>query len=332
MSSAVAGSGKATAGANIALVKYWGKRSGNQPDLNLPATSSLSITLDALRTTTQVEWAPDASSDSLILNGTPMPADGITTVLDAIRKKSDQLNQYCRVTSENNFPTAAGLASSASGYCALVLAGCQAFGLSLSSDELSRLCRQGSGSAPRSLFGGFVLMHRGERADGYDAVASPLMSPEEWPFEVLIAITDAGEKSVSSRLGMNHTMKSSPYYAEWVRHNEARLEESKEVVLRKDFDRLSELSEASALQMHASAMAAEPGILYWHPATVACVQAIRHLREQEGVGVFFTIDAGPQVKAVCLPSHSERVLAVLEQIPGVWKVIRSGLGAGARTL
>ncbi|HEY7907118.1 MAG TPA: diphosphomevalonate decarboxylase [Wenzhouxiangella sp.] len=320
---------RARACANIALIKYWGKRSDGA--LNLPATSSLSLTLADLQTITEVGVSADLEAHQVVLNDAPVDDLRVCAFLDHIRMLAGGDSPYASVLSSNNFPTAAGLASSASGFAALTLAATRAYGLDLSSDALSALARMGSGSAPRSLWGGFCVMHKGAREDGLDAVAAPLLEASQWPLEVVIAITEQGAKSVSSRQGMNHTMATSPYYGAWVSHNESQLEAAKQAVLSQDFERLADLSEASALQMHASAMAAEPGVLYWHAATVACLHAIRDLRAA-GCGVFFTIDAGPQVKAICLPGASAPIVEALTSIPGVVGVRHSQLGLGAEVL
>jgi len=318
--------GRARAGANIALIKYWGKRSA--PSLNLPATSSLSVTLDGLQTMTEVSVCADFSAHEVLLNDEAIDDTRLIAFLDHIRGLAGSLAPYARVVSRNTFPTAAGLASSASGYAALTLAATRAYGLEVEANSLSVLARMGSGSAPRSLWGGFCIMHRGERDDGLDAIAKPLLDVESWPLEVVIAITEHGPKAVSSRAGMKHTMATSPYYSAWVEHNEAKLSDATTAVLAKDFEKLADLSEASALQMHASAMAAEPGVLYWNSATMACLHAIRDLRAQ-GQGVFFTVDAGPQVKAICLPGTSVEVANVLRGMPGVLDVYCTRLGPGA---
>ncbi len=320
---------RARAGANIALIKYWGKRVGGA--LNLPATSSLSLTLADLQTTTEVGVCADLKAHEVRLNDRAVDEPRISMFLDHIRALVGRDAPYAKVVSNNNFPTAAGLASSASGFAALALAATRAYGLNVSADELSALARMGSGSAPRSLWGGFCVMHKGQRDDGMDAVAKPLLDAASWPLEVVIAITATDAKSVSSRVGMNHTMATSPYYEVWVSHNERRLEAAKQAVLTQDFEHLAELSEASALQMHASAMAAEPGVLYWQGATMACLHVIRDLRAKGG-GVFFTVDAGPQVKAVCLPGQSSVVAGALSNIPGVIDVTCTHLGPGAEIL
>jgi len=316
--------------ANIALIKYWGKRTGCG-NLNLPATGSLSITLSDLLTTTKVELDQSLQADAISLNGIAVDEKRIHRFLDHVRSLTGEVMPYCRIESSNNFPTAAGLASSASGYAALAMAASKAYGLSLDRTQLSGLARIGSGSAARSMFGGFVLMHRGIRDDGSDAFAEPLLDATAWPLEVVIAIVTTKAKAHSSTVGMNHTMATSPYYAQWIEHNEARLVQAKKAVLEKDFECLGALSEASALQMHASAMAAEPGVLYWQGATMECMHRIRQLRG-EGVPVFFTIDAGPQVKAVTLPGHASKVRDALADISGIEALEQTTLGAGARVL
>lgn len=312
----------ARAGANIALVKYWGKRDAR---LNLPAAGSLSITLDALETVTRIETDPSLSADAFELDGQAQDAAPVSAVLDLLRAGQ---GPHCRVVSRNNFPTGAGLASSASGYAALVVAAARLFRPEMGRSELSIIARQGSGSAARSMFGGFCQMDAGKLDDGSDCLARGIAEPEHWPLEVVVAVTSSGPKAVSSRKGMNLTMETSPYYPAWVASVERDLSEGSAAVERRDFERLADVSEHSALKMHASALAARPGLLYWNPATLSCIQTIREMRQQ-GSGVFFTIDAGPQVKAVCLPGQADAVAGVLANLTGVHDILRSGLGAGA---
>lgn len=317
-------SATARAGANIALVKYWGKRN---LELNLPATGSISITLDALRTETTLHPEPDARADSLELNGQPADASRASRVLNLMRELAGGGPAF-RIESRNDFPTGAGLASSASAFAALVVAADRALDLSLPSPKLSELARRGSGSAARSIFGGYVEWAVGEADDGHDSVARPLLAAQSWPLKVVVAVTDSASKAVPSTEGMNRTMRNSPYYPAWVDTLPADLEAARKAIERQDFEALAEVAEHSALKMHASALAARPGILYWNPATVACIEAVRAMR-QAGHAVFFTIDAGPQVKAVCLPDQVGDVAASLAGVPGVVQVIESGLGPGA---
>ncbi|QKK03280.1 MAG: diphosphomevalonate decarboxylase [Pseudomonadota bacterium] len=317
----------ARAGANIALVKYWGKRDRR---LNLPAAGSISVTLAGLETRTTVIPDPALKADCLLIDGDEQPVERVSAVLDLIRAQAG-IATFCRVESSNTFPTGAGLASSASGFAALVVAATHAFELEWPAARLSELARRGSGSAARSIFGGFVEMTAGEHADGSDAVARPLLEAAEWPLEVVVAVTDTASKAVSSRDGMYHTMHTSPFYPAWVASVPADLEAARDAIVRRDFERLAEVSEHSALKMHASMMAARPGLVYWNAATLAAMQRVREMRVS-GCGVFFTIDAGPQLKAVCLPGCGQQVAEALSDVAGVIGIRQVGLGAGAAVL
>ncbi|QOC23347.1 diphosphomevalonate decarboxylase [Wenzhouxiangella sp. AB-CW3] len=317
----------ARAGANIALVKYWGKRDSG---LNLPAAGSISITLAELETQTTVAPMADLSDDRLELDGQSADPARIRPVLDRFRARSG-VDARCRVETRNNFPTGAGLASSASGFAALVTAADAAFATGLDERGLSIEARLGSGSAARSIFGGFVEMASGTRVDGSDAHASALADAPHWPLEVVVAITTRQAKAVASTEGMNHTMSTSPYYPAWLSGMDADLEQARNAIARRDFEQLVAVTESSALKMHASALAAQPGILYWHAATVACLHEIRSMR-LAGTGVCFTVDAGPQVKAVCLPGQGKRVARRLADIDGVEQVVQARLGPGAEVV
>lgn len=322
-------SAAAEAHPNIALVKYWGKRDRAR---NLPAVPSLSITLGAMWTRTSVCFDPDAAADSLILNGEPAPRE-----LERTRPTLDRLRALAgrdfpaKVESGNNFPTAAGLASSASGFAALVVAGAGALGLDPGGEHLSELARRGSGSAARSIFGGFVVMAKGEREDGTDAVARPLLESAAWPLEVVVAVTDPGPKDVSSTDGMQHTAATSDFHRAWIEGADSDLEAARMAVETRDFERLAATSEASCLKMHALALSARPGLMYWNGTTVEGIRRIRQLRA-DGVPVLFTVDAGPQIKAVCLPGYGETVAAALAAMSGVHSTLVSGLGEGARII
>jgi diphosphomevalonate decarboxylase len=321
---------QALAHPNIALIKYWGKR---DEALNLPAVGSLSVTLDTLTTETRIHLDPALPADAVFLNGEPAPAKEAARAgrfLDLLRRRVGGA-PFARIDSHNNFPTGAGLASSASGFAALVTAAGHALGLALSDEERSILARQGSGSAARSIFGGFVEMARGSRADGDDARARPLLAAQEWPFGVVIAITDTRVKAVGSTEGMQRTALTSPYYQAWVDTGEVDLAEARGAIERRDFEALASVSEYSCLKMHALALAARPGLLYWNAATVECLHLIRRLRA-DGVPVFFTVDAGPQIKALCPPEARARVARSLAEVPGVLRVVETGLGEGARVV
>ncbi len=265
-------------------------------------------------------------------DGEARPAEAARVVgfLDRVRALAGNSATF-RVNTENSFPTSAGLASSASGFAALAKAADAALGLGLSDQQLSLLARQGSGSAARSLFGGYVRMHRGEREDGSDAFAEPLFDADHWPLRVVIAITAEGEKHTGSTDGMRLTAESSPYFAGWVNGQPRDLAEAEAAIAEHDFDKLADVTEYSCLKMHASALAARPGVIYWNAATLAGIETVRRLRAA-GLAVTFTVDAGPQLKAVCLPEAEVAVVEALSDLPGVKRIISTGLGGPAEVL
>lgn len=316
----------AVAHPNIALVKYWGKA---DVALNFPAVGSISITLDTLSTTTRVRVDGGLHSDSLLLDGEPASPERTARVgqcLELIRELRPEL-PYVIVESENSFPTAAGLASSASGFAALVTAVNGTFERPLGEGELALIARRCSGSAPRSLLGGFVEL----TIEGDGTRVRPILDRQVWPLEVVIAVTSRSAKTVGSTEGMERTRTSSVFYREWVASSPGDLNAARSAILASDFESLAVVAEASCLKMHAVAMAAKPGLVYWNGTTVDCLHRVRDLRH-DGVPVFFTIDAGPQLKAVCEPGSSDRVAACLGEIPGVIEVLRCGLGDGARVV
>jgi diphosphomevalonate decarboxylase len=320
---------KVRARSNIALVKYWGKANS---EINTPAVGSISITLDGLWTDTEVRFDSSLTEDRLELNGAERSdqLERVSRCLDLVRKLAGT-DTKAEVWSNNNFPTGAGLASSASGFAALVGAATAALDLDCPSRELSILARRGSGSAARSVFGGFVEMYKGIEGDGSDSFAEPLAEAGHWPLKVLVAITAKGEKAVGSGPGMSLSAETSPYYKEWVSAHPADLDVARRAIAARDFESLVDVSEWSCLKMHAAAMSTVPPLVYWNGATVDCLNRVRELRS-DGVPVFFTIDAGPQVKAVCLPGAEADVRAGLEAVNGVREVIVTGLGPGLERL
>jgi diphosphomevalonate decarboxylase len=317
----------AVAGTNIALVKYWGKRDAA---LNLPAAGSLSLTLDALGTRTSVRFSDALAADRFTLNGAVADARAttrVTTFLDRVRARA-RLEARAEVMSENTVPTASGLASSASGFAALAVAAAGAAGLRATPAELSELARLGSGSAARSIFGGFVEMARGERADGRDAFAAPVPGGDWRDVRLVVAVTSDAAKALGSTEAMERTSRTSPYYAAWVASVAGDLAEARAAIAARDLDRLGAVAERSALRMHSSALAAEPGILYWNPATVAAIGAVRALRA-DGVPAFFTIDAGPHVKVLSTAAYAQTVADALLRCSGVLRTVMASPGEGA---
>ena len=321
----------AIAHTNIALVKYWGKRDAA---LNLPARGSLSLTLDGLTTRTSVSFDDALAADELHLGGVAQAGEvlvRVTRFLDLVRTRAHR-HEHARVVSENTFPTGSGLASSASAFAALALAATRAAGVTLGDAELSVLARRGSGSAARSIFGGFVEMHAGERADGSDAYATPVLEAGAWDVRMVVGVFGGGKpKEVSSRNGMDHTSATSPLYAGWLATVDADLAEARAAILARDLERLGTVAEASALAMHASALAARPGVIYWRGATLEALHVVRALRAQ-GAAAWGTIDAGPHLKVLCAPADAERVAGALAAVPGMTSTISSRPGGPAHVV
>jgi diphosphomevalonate decarboxylase len=319
----------AHAGTNIALVKYWGKRDA---PLNLPAAGSLSLTLKELGTRTTVRFDPSlGAEDRVRMNGREADAksrERVVRFLDLVRAEAN-LTARADVVTENSVPTAAGLASSASGFAALALAASRAAGLSLTPAQLSALARRGSGSAARSIFGGFVEMHPGVLVDGSDAIAVALPEGDGWPLRLVVAVTAEGEKSIGSTAAMERTERTSPFYAAWVDSVPRDLVDARLAIAERDLERLGRVAERNAVRMHASAMAADPPILYWNAVTWSAMQTVRDLRAR-GTAAYFTIDAGPHVKVLCLADDVPVITRALDETPGVLRTLVTSPGPGAR--
>ncbi|MFS0659588.1 diphosphomevalonate decarboxylase [Niallia alba] len=320
----------ARAHTNIALIKYWGKRNSQ---LFLPTNSSLSITLDHFYTETKVQFSDQFEKDSLLLDGsqaTDKEIVKITAFLNHVRNLAGT-KTFAKVTSVNHVPTAAGFASSASGYAALATAASKALQLDLTGTELSALARQGSGSASRSIFGGFVEWHKGENEAGTDSFATQILDEKAWNVSVLSVVVEAGPKSVSSRDGMQRTVETSPFYDGWLATVEEDLKLMKEAINDRDFTKLGEIAEANALKMHATTLGAKPPFLYWQSATLDVIQKVMELRQQ-GLEAYFTIDAGPNVKVLCEPENEEMIKEKLAALSSVRDVIVCHPGPGIQYL
>ncbi len=316
----------ARACANIALVKYWGKRDAA---LNLPATGSLSLALAALVTETTVTFDAALADDVLELDGVATDATRVRGFLDLVRDRA-RISTRARVATHNAFPTASGLASSASGFAALAVAATRAAGVTLSPRELSQLARRGSGSAARSIFGGFVRMHAGDR--DADAYAEPIRSPLVDTARMVIAVVGAGApKSDSSRDAMEHCAATSPLYAGWLAAVPRDLATAEAAIATGDLAALGEVAEANALAMHATAIAARPAIIYWQPATIALLAAVRTLRGN-GRAAWATIDAGPHVKVLTSAADADHVARALAGVEGVTATTISAPGSGAEVI
>jgi diphosphomevalonate decarboxylase len=306
---------------NIALIKYWGKRDTAR---NLPAVGSISITLRELWTRMQVTLDEALEADVLLLNDAPDE-----TLLPRLSACLDHVvganRPRARIDSHCNFPIAAGLASSASAFAALTVAGTEAAGRSRSVGELARLAGRASGSAARSLLGGFVELSN--TAD--DIEVRSLCAAGDWPLTVVAAITETGPKAVGSTEAMEISRRTSPFYKSWIEQQPHDLGIARTAIEQRDFRALAGIAEHNCLKMHSVMWASRPPMVYWNAATMRCLQTVRRLQE-DGVDVFFTIDAGPQVKAVCLPGHAAAVEHALRATDGVIDLMTTGLGVGAR--
>lgn len=325
----------ATAHSNIALVKYWGKRPEPElaePDLNLPAVGSLSMTLADLRTETTVS---PADVDRFELDGEDVAGSAAQKVfrhLDRIWAATGAagLRPPAAVHSTNHLPTAAGLASSASGFAALTLAAAAALGLDAGPRELSALARRGSGSAARSLWGGFVRLHRGDARDGSDCYAEPLLPSDHWDVRLLVVHTARGAKAIGSTGGMERSRQTSPYYQPWVGTSEEDLGAAEAALRARDLEALGEVMEHSCFKMHACMMATRPPLLYWNGTTVDVMREIWAARA-EGLAGWATSDAGPHVKVLCEASTAEALAARLRAVSGVHEVQIVAPGPDATT-
>lgn len=316
----------ASAHSNIALIKYWGKSDSAR---NLPAVPSLSLTLDGLTTTTRVQFDAELDADQVELDGavvTGREHARVVALLDRVRAlQGPGFELRARVESRNDFPTAAGLASSASGFAALALAASTAAGLSLSVEAISGLARQSSASAARSLFGGFASLLAGSE---HAHSVAPL---DHWDLRLLVAVTEEGRKPLGSTEAMEVTKRDSPYYSAWVAHAPELYREAETAVRERQFDTLGACMEQSTLMMHASMWATRPAILFFTDTTLAVVHRVRALRAS-GLPCYFTIDAGPHVKVLAQAEHAEAIQQELAAMNQVKRVIPCAPGPGARLL
>lgn len=303
---------------SLALVKYWGKLDRGR---NTPATPSLAVTLGGLETITEVETATD--TDTVTVGDAPQPAERYAAFFDGIRRALRVTTRFHAV-SRNDFPTSAGLASSSSGFAALACASVWAAGGVLPERRLSELARFGSASASRAIYGGFVLLDRGATA------ARPVLPAEHWPeLRILAVVAAEGPKTISSRVAMESSRTRSPYYPAWVRSSRALLPEALTALRTRDLERLGGIARLSAYRMHAVMLATREPVRYWTAQTLAVLEVCAELRAA-GVGAWETLDAGPQVKVLCLEADSGRVeREITARLPAL-RVLKAWPGAGVR--
>ncbi|MBI5302055.1 MAG: diphosphomevalonate decarboxylase [Chloroflexi bacterium] len=320
---------KATAEAksNIAFIKYWGNRDATY---RVPLNNSISMNLDHATTTTTVAFNAMLNDDSVTLANEPASVAVRARViahLDRIRARA-KIETRARVASQNNFPTGTGMASSASAFAALSLAATRAAGLSLNERELSMLARQGSGSACRSIPDGFVEWMAGtEHANSYAVSLAPA---DFWDLRDVIAIVSTEEKKVGSSDGHNRA-QTSHFIDERLRALPLRLQRVRRALFAKDLALLGPALEEDAVELHIIAMTSTPPIYYWSPAMVRVIQAA-HAWRAEGLAVYFTLDAGPNVHLICEGKDAEEVVARARQLAEVQQVMMNAPGGPARVV
>lgn len=317
----------AKAPANIAFIKYWGKRNEK---LRLPANSSISMNLSGAYTITSVEFDPGFKSDELFwgkLAAGEQETKRVSTQLDLIRGIA-KIKTYAKVVSKNNFPKGAGIASSASGFAALTVAAASAASLGLSEKKLSILARIGSGSACRSIPDGFVEWRTADSSAQSYAVS--LHPPDYWDICDLIAVVGESSKKISSTEG--HALaESSPFYKARIMGMKDKVKEMKDSLRKKDFTKFGEILEAEAVNMHSVMMTSEPPLYYWLSQTLEIMLAITEWRGR-GLEAYFTIDAGPNVHVICEDKNVIKVRKELSKIKGMKNIIECKPNVGARVI
>jgi diphosphomevalonate decarboxylase len=312
---------------NIAFIKYWGNRDSA---LRLPVNGSISMNLDGLFTRTTVSFQPSLALDELVINGHEVTGKGlerVSGILDIVRQSAG-IALRAEVVSENNFPTGAGIASSAAAFAALALAATRAAGLEWPESAISRLARLGSGSASRSIPSGFVEWKMGTGDE--DSFAVSIAPPEHWDLADCVAIVAAGHKSTGSTEG--HALAAtSPLQAARVADAGRRLEICRRAILERDFATFANIIELDSDMMHAVMMTSQPQLFYWKPATLAVMETVRSWR-RDGLQAAYTIDAGPNVHVICPQAEMARLAALLREIPGVADVLQARAGGPARLL
>jgi diphosphomevalonate decarboxylase len=314
----------AVAHPNIAFIKYWGNR---DPVLRIPENGSISMNLAGLVTRTSVTFKPDLENDELLLAGKPASdaaLQRVKTFLSRVREMAS-VPYHARVESFNNFPTGAGIASSASAFAALSLAASKAAGLDLTEPELSRLARIGSGSACRSIPGGFVEWKAGQ--DDASSYAFSIASPSHWDLVDCVAIVSQAHKVTGSTEG-HQLARSSPLQECRLADVERRLDQCRASICDRHLHLLAEVVEQDSNMMHAVMLTSCPSLIYWEPATLEIMKKVIRWR-REGLPVFYTIDAGPNVHVLCLSEALQKVRRLLENLSGVQRVITAEPGGPA---
>lgn len=285
------------------------------------------MNLEGLFTETKVRWDESLSSDSLMLNGEVMHGEPLARVsahLDVIRQRIKS-SLFAHIKSDNNFPTGAGIASSASAFAALTLAAIHADGENLSTQELSTIARIGSGSASRSIPSGFVEWHTGNSHE--ESFAESVAEPSHWDLVDVIAIVSEEHKKVTSKAGHPSAI-TSDYQKARIAGAGKRLEVCKTALLNRDFPTFASVVEKDSDMMHAVMMTSTPSLFYWEPTSLEIMSTVRQMRA-DGVSVCYTLDAGPNVHCICLSEDVEQVRVQIGAIHGVYETRTAHCGGGA---
>jgi diphosphomevalonate decarboxylase len=317
-------SANAIAHPNIAFIKYWGVKDAS---IHLPSNGSISMNLGDLETRISVTINSRLKSDELEINHQSIQGEKFARIvefMDFLRTLARK-KLFARIVSENHFPMSAGLASSASAFAALALAGSTALGLKLSEAELSRLARRGSGSACRSIPAGFVEWKAG--STDRSSFAQSFAPPDYWDLVDCVALVKTGEKMLSSKQGHSLAI-SSPLQLSRVADAPRRLDFCRKAILDRDFPALAAIAEEDSNWMHAVMMTSDPPLYYWEPATLGIMEAVAIARA-EGLPAFYTIDAGPNVHVITLQSEMADVVQFLQSLPEVISILTSKAGGGA---
>ncbi|HNB51201.1 MAG TPA: diphosphomevalonate decarboxylase [Anaerolineales bacterium] len=320
-------SATAIANPNLAFIKYWGNRDNL---LRIPANGSISMNLAGLETKTHVRFDASLPADALTLNGKPATDVALARakkMLDRVREMAG-ISAPADVMSENNFPTGTGIASSASAFAALAVASASAAGLALDEADLSRLARTGSGSACRSVPGGFVEWQAG--SNHMDSFAFTIASPEYWTLVDCVTIISTEHKPTGSTEG--HALAdTSPLQAARLADASRRLDICRRAIRTRDFATFADIVELDSNMMHSVMMTSNPRLMYWQPASLAVMDAVQRWRA-EGLPVCFTLDAGPNVHVLCEVAYQPQIEARLMELPGVLKVLSATPGGSARLI
>ncbi len=316
----------ARAHSNIAFIKYWGRK---DEILRLPSNGSISMNLSQLFTTTTVDFIPSLLQDDITVNEKKEGEIGarISKHLERIRNLAGTRTR-ARVVSQNSFAASAGMASSASGFAALTVAGTVAADLHLPEKDLTILARQGSGSACRSIPDGFIQWLDSDTSEG--SYAQSIHDPSYWDICDVIAVVSTEKKDVSTSVGQQ-SAETSIFFKTRLEHINKKIETCKELLLKKNFNELGKLIEQEALELHAVMLTSWPSLIYWEPTSIAVMKAVQRLRK-EGISAYFTIDAGPNIHIICQKKDSDSVGRTIKSVSGVLDVITNTTSKGSYLL